>query len=243
MRKSGRCGASRLRRSSVVWGWNPGRCRSSLTGAESMGRTGITAAGGCRFRCVFCVLGKNRGGSMEARRIREERGWAGMSRRDLAKRLGVHVDTVANWETGRTRAPYCASWHLALLFGQPLPGGDWAGWILRGDTLWSPANQGFKPAELSYLWLTFEQARLWTARNRPQVVAASSPAPTHSLPAKPADSELQGVLEGAGRPGAVGAAGPGGFRTGRTRGTDRTPEPLRVMPRGAVPEDETASSG
>ena len=121
---------------------------------------------------------------MNGSQIREARGWAGYSRRELAGLLGVHPDTVANWETGRTQAPYRLRWHLALLLGEPLPGGYWDGWILRGDTLWSPANQGFKATELSYLWLTFEMARLWKARDRSQVVAETNRLPEHhpSLP-------------------------------------------------------------
>ena len=121
---------------------------------------------------------------MNGGQLREARNWAGMSRREMAGLLGVHVDTVANWESGRTRAPYRLRWHLALLLAEPLPGGDWAGWILRGDTLWSPANQGFKATELSYLWLTFEMARLWKARDRSQVVAEFGKLPEHhpSLP-------------------------------------------------------------
>ena len=41
---------------------------------------------------------------MNGCQLREARNWAGMSRRELAGLLGVHVDTVANWESGRTRA-------------------------------------------------------------------------------------------------------------------------------------------
>ncbi len=123
---------------------------------------------------------------MNGSQIREARGWAGYSRRELAGLLGVHPDTVANWETGRTRAPYRLRWHLALLLGEPLPGGYWDGWILRGDTLWSPANQGFKATDLSYLWLTFEMARLYKAQNRSQVVAELSKLPDITLPCQTA---------------------------------------------------------
>ena len=129
---------------------------------------------------------------MNGAQIREARGWAGYSRRELAGLLGVHPDTVANWETGRTQAPYRLRWHLALLLGEPLPGGFWQGWILRGDTLWSPANQGFKATDLSYLWLTFEMARLWKAQDRSQVVAEANRLPDTTLPCQTAFKALKG---------------------------------------------------
>ena len=111
--------------------------------------------------------------------------------------------------------PYRLRWHLALLLGEPLPGGHWDGWILRGDTLWSPANQGFKATELSYLWLTFEMARLWKARDRSQVVAEFGKLPD-TLPCQTSSGGILTPLnERARHRGAVGAPGSDAPAAGR----------------------------
>lgn len=85
----------------------------------------------------------------------------GLNREDAALLLGVTVRTIGNWETGQNRVPYTAFKLLKVLTGYELPGDDWEGWSLRGDTLYSPDGRSFKAWELMQLELVFSMARLW----------------------------------------------------------------------------------
>lgn len=93
--------------------------------------------------------------------LRDLRQWARLSRRQVAARLGVCRQTIGNWERGDSRMPFPAYWYLCLILGCPLPGGPWAGWVLYGGVLVSPAGETFEPHELSWLSLVFARARAW----------------------------------------------------------------------------------
>ena len=96
---------------------------------------------------------------VDAEGFKEARLIAGWDRRRAAAALGVTTRTIRNWEAGRVCVPYSAFKLMRILSGYALPGSAWAGWCVRGDTLWSPAGQGFQVGSLSYLSLVFRMAR------------------------------------------------------------------------------------
>lgn len=75
--------------------------------------------------------------------------------------LGVSERTVRNWETGKVSVPYSAYRLMRVSVAYELPGDDWRGWSIRGDTLWSPAGQAFEVWGMGYLALVFSMARQW----------------------------------------------------------------------------------
>lgn len=97
--------------------------------------------------------------SIDPEGFRMERLSAALSRKSAAELLGVSVKTVGNWEAGRTAIPYSAFKLLRILGGYALPGKDWAGFYLRGDTLWSPEGKAFAVCDLAWWGLTVAMAR------------------------------------------------------------------------------------
>lgn len=107
--------------------------------------------------------------------FRDLRRQAGMTRRDAAEALDVTPRTIQNWETvpqrraggtgprpkRGTRIPWMAYRMLRILSGYALPGPDWEGWTVQGDTLYAPNGRHFVAGELVYLEQTFSMARLW----------------------------------------------------------------------------------
>lgn len=83
---------------------------------------------------------------------------AGLTRKATADTLRVSERTVRNWEAGRAAVPYSA-FKLLCIMGGELPGDHWRGFVLRGDTLWSPEGKAFTCYELAYWGLTCEIAR------------------------------------------------------------------------------------
>ena len=55
------------------------------------------------------------GDNLRAMRARKR-----MSQEELAERIGVHVNTIANWENGKGGIGFDKAWALADLFGCPL---------------------------------------------------------------------------------------------------------------------------
>jgi hypothetical protein len=96
---------------------------------------------------------------VDAEGFKEARLIAGWDRKTAAGALAVTTRTIRNWEAGRVCVPYSAFKLMRILSGYALPGSAWAGWCVRGDTLWSPAGQGFQVGSLSYLSLVFRMAR------------------------------------------------------------------------------------
>lgn len=112
--------------------------------------------------------------------FRDLRRQSGMTRREVAAVLDFTPRTVQNWETGGARIPWLAYRMLRILRGYALPGSDWEGWTVHGDTLYAPNGRHFTAGELLYLEQMFGMARLWrqdyTRKSRkPAAVVLSFP--------------------------------------------------------------------
>lgn len=86
---------------------------------------------------------------------------AGLTLKSAATLLDVTARTVRNWEQGMTAIPYSAYRLLKLVNGYVFTSPSWDGWFVRGDTLYSPSQRGFKPHELMYLSNYMSMARQW----------------------------------------------------------------------------------
>lgn len=86
-----------------------------------------------------------------------------LSVEQVAKLLQVTSRTVAHWESGATRIPYSAFKLLRYLASGELLPEAWKGWVIKGDTLWSPVGRPFRQHELTYLTHYFTMARYWQA--------------------------------------------------------------------------------
>ena len=86
-----------------------------------------------------------------------------LSIEQVAKLLQVTSRTVAHWESGATRIPYSAFKLLRYLASGELLPEAWKGWVIKGDTLWSPVGRPFRQHELTYLTHYFTMARYWQA--------------------------------------------------------------------------------
>jgi len=82
---------------------------------------------------------------------------------ETAKLLQVTSRTIAHWESGVTRIPYSAFKLLRILANGELLPTAWKGWVIKGDTLWSPINRPFRQHELTYISSYFTMARYWQA--------------------------------------------------------------------------------
>lgn len=128
--------------------------------------------------------------------FRDLRKMARLTRSQVAGLLNVTPRTIQNWETGGARIPWMAYRMLRLLTGYALPGKAWDGWMIRGDTLWSPDNRGFTATDLYWLQNTFAQARLFR-----QLYARSGTAlPVSSVLPFPDRNRGCGALPAARRP-------------------------------------------
>ncbi len=85
---------------------------------------------------------------------------------EASKLLDVTHKTLQNWEKGRSRIPYTAYRVLKIKVGYVFDDEFFKDWFVRGDTLWSPENRGFKPHELRYLSNYLWMARRWLAERR-----------------------------------------------------------------------------
>ena len=94
-------------------------------------------------------------------KFRDTRHMARLTQSEAACLLHVTERTIRLWETGQVAIPYAAYKLLRILTGFELPGEAWAGWSIRGNTLWSPERRAFNASHLSYMWLTFAMARNW----------------------------------------------------------------------------------
>lgn len=98
---------------------------------------------------------------IESQDFRDLRRQAGLTRREAAAVLDVTGRTVQNWETGGARIPWLAYRMLRILQGYALPGSDWEGWTVHGDTLIAPNGRHFTANELQHLEQVFAMSRLW----------------------------------------------------------------------------------
>jgi transcriptional regulator with XRE-family HTH domain len=86
---------------------------------------------------------------------------AGLAIPAAASLLDVTERTIRNWEQGITKIPYTAYRLLKIVNGYVFACPAWDGWFVRGDTLYSPSQRGFKPHELTYLSNYLWMARQW----------------------------------------------------------------------------------
>ena len=100
---------------------------------------------------------------IDRERFREIRMLNRLSIDDVAKLLQVSSRTIAHWESGATRIPYSAFKLMRCLTNGELLPQAWKGWVIRGDTLWSPVGRPFRQHELTYLANYFTMARYWQA--------------------------------------------------------------------------------
>lgn len=91
---------------------------------------------------------------------------ASLDVKQAAQALDVTEKTIQNWEKGRVRIPYTAYRVIKIKAGYVFDDKYFKDWFVRGDTLWSPENRGFKPHELRYIANYFWMARRWLAERR-----------------------------------------------------------------------------
>lgn len=115
-----------------------------------------------------------RAGFVDPESFLVERLKAGLTRKAAAALLKVSQRTVRNWEAGRACIPYCAFKLMCIERGYQLPGEYWRGFILRGDTIWSPEGKAFTSHDLAWWQLTCELAR--ERRDRAFELATLEPA-------------------------------------------------------------------
>lgn len=117
--------------------------------------------------------------------FRDLRRFSGLTRREAAAALDVTGRTIQNWETGGARIPWLAYRMLRILRGYALPGSDWEGWTITGDTLTAPNGRCFIANEMQHIEQVFSMARLWrhdyTRRHqKPAAVVLPFPEPQQS---------------------------------------------------------------
>lgn len=97
--------------------------------------------------------------------------------------LQVTARTIMHWEEGKTRIPYSAFKLLRLRANGEFLNDAWKGWVIRGDTLWSPVGRPFRQHELTYISHYFQMARFWqkdyALRNSARQAVKTHHAATH----------------------------------------------------------------
>lgn len=131
--------------------------------------------------------------------FRDLRRQAGLTRREAAAALDVTPRTVQNWETGGARIPWMAHRMLRILRGFALPGKDWEGWTIDGDTLIAPNGRHFTANELQHIEQVFATSRLWQKifAEKCQAEKASKvlPFPVHDQTTAEPQQAPQGALK------------------------------------------------
>ncbi|MDP2760965.1 MAG: VC1465 family Xer recombination activation factor [Sideroxyarcus sp.] len=131
--------------------------------------------------------------------FRDLRRKAGLTRREAARALDVTGRTIQNWETGGARIPWMAYRMLRILQGYALPGKDWEGWTIGGDTLYAPNGRHFTAGELQHIEQVFSMARLWqklyAESCRAQVASKVLPFPALAQTPAEAQEAPQGHLK------------------------------------------------
>ena len=86
-----------------------------------------------------------------------------LDREACAELLGVAVDTIRSWETGRSRAHW-ACVRLLRFYRLGDLGAiheEWSGWKLTPAGLFAPDGRRFEERRMRLWWNTAEQARFW----------------------------------------------------------------------------------
>lgn len=132
---------------------------------------------------------------IEPQDFRDLRRFSGLTRREAAAALDVTGRTIQNWETGGARIPWLAYRMLRILQGYALPGSDWEGWTISGDTLTAPNGRHFTPGELQHIEQVFGMARLWrqdyAARRHQKPAAVVLPFPEQGQPQQSPEGHLK----------------------------------------------------
>lgn len=102
---------------------------------------------------------------------------AGLTHQQAANLLGCSVQTVRNWETGKTRIPWPAFELLGIRNCHHLPGHAWKGWQIRGEVLFDPTGAQYEPGDIASLFylrpLVKTLQRELDERRRPGCTAAT----------------------------------------------------------------------
>ena len=130
---------------------------------------------------------------MTAARFKDTRLLCALSVPAAGKLFRVSERTIRNWEAGRVGVPYTAFKLMRILRGFELPGHQWKGYRLIGDTLWSPEGLAFKAVDHYWWSLTVRMAREF--RQIMQTRRAASVAPEEAVGARGAALEAASVLE------------------------------------------------
>lgn len=96
--------------------------------------------------------------TVTAQQFRDARVYAGLSRQEAAKLLGVSLRTVGHWETGKARPTYAAFKLLRVLRHGDLVDPRWSGYSLIRGKLVTPENHCFAPSDMAWLSLTVRRS-------------------------------------------------------------------------------------
>lgn len=97
---------------------------------------------------------------MEAEEFKDARVFAGLSRQQAAKFLGVSLRTIGHWETGKAPPGLAATRLLQVLHHGRIAHPAWQGFsVNRAGALCSPESREFYPADFVWWSLTVERAR------------------------------------------------------------------------------------
>jgi len=86
-----------------------------------------------------------------------------LTQENVADMLYVTLNTVKNWEKGRTSIPYSSFKLLKVLGHFELPFDEWEGRSMSQGKLFSPSGRSFMSHELLYIGNYFAMARFWIA--------------------------------------------------------------------------------
>lgn len=152
----------------------------------------------------------------------------GLDLAGCAQLLHVTERTLHNWMSGKHDIPYAAYRLLRLLNRMELPGKTWDGWCFHSGKLWSPEGRSFVGTDGAWWSLLVRQAAMFEQLSR-----------------------TKRVIEGAGRPAAVGklathaAAGSAASRPTAVAGGRREAPALDLSHRhfGTQEQQTTAACG
>ena len=75
-----------------------------------------------------------------------------LTHQQAANALGCSVQTVSNWETGKTPIPWPVFDVMRIRNSHPLPGQAWKGCQIRDEALSDPAGNRYEPGDIASLF-------------------------------------------------------------------------------------------
>ena len=96
--------------------------------------------------------------TVTAEQFRDARVYAGLTRREAAKLLGISLRTVGHWETGKARPTYAGFKLLRVLRHGDFVDPRWSGYSLIRGKLVTPENHSFAPSDMAWLSLTVRRS-------------------------------------------------------------------------------------